>query len=332
MDVFIRVLFLALITLAVMVVAGLTTNVVLASRRHGGAINRRLGMIESGVSREETMLRLRRRAFSMGEGVPGPIRRWGDLLHRKLVQAGVTTPSVTMVTALMLAPIALFLVFAGLSYALGGGLAAGRIMLFAVLAMIIGALLPIVVINLIADRRRKKMAEQFPVALDIFVRGLRAGHPVAAALEMLTVEMPDPIGSEFGLVVDEVTYGADLREALEEMAERWDLDDLRMFVVSLSVQAETGGNLAEVLDNLAKVIRDRHALFMKVRALSSEGRMTAWILSVLPLFAFMIVFLGNPQFFLEVADDPAFVPSFGVLVLMWFIGVMMIRKLIDLKV
>ncbi|WP_265587336.1 type II secretion system F family protein [Sphingomicrobium arenosum] len=332
MDVFIRVLFLALITLAVMVVAGLTTNAILASRRHGGAINRRLGMIEAGATREETMLRLRRKAFTLGEGVPGPLRRWGDTLHRKLVQAGVVTPTPTMVISLMLAPVALFLFFASLSLLMGGTLGGGRIFLFIILSVIVGLLLPMVVINFVAERRRKKMGEQFPVALDIFVRGLRAGHPVAAALEMLTVEMPDPIGSEFGLVVDEVTYGADLREALEEMAERWDMDDLRMFVVSLSVQAETGGNLAEVLDNLSKVIRDRHALYMKVRALSSEGRMTAWILSLLPLLAFMIVFIGNPGFFLDVADDPAFIPSFGVLVLMWFIGVMMIRKLIDLKV
>ena len=332
MDVFIRVLFLALITLAVMVVAGLITNAVLASRSHGGAINRRLGMIESGVSREETMLRLRRRAFTMGDGAPGIIQKWGDTLHRKLVQAGVITPSVRMVTALMLAPLALFVLFMIVSASMAGGVSAGRVVLFIVLSIIIGALLPVAAINFKAERRRKKMEEQFPVALDIFVRGLRAGHPVAAALEMLTVEMPDPIGSEFGLVVDEVTYGADMREALEEMAERWDLDDLRMFVVSLSVQAETGGNLAEVLDNLSKVIRDRHALFMKVRALSSEGRMTAWILSLLPLFALLIVFTGNPGFFLDVADDPAFIPSFGIIVLMWFIGVLMIRRLIDLKV
>ena len=102
-----------------------------------------------------------------------------------------------------------------------------------------------------ANRTRKKMQEQFPVALDVFVRGLRAGHPIAAALDLLTVEMPDPIGSQFGIVVDEVTYGADLRDALQAMAERWDLDDMRMFVVSLSVQNETGGNLAEILENLS---------------------------------------------------------------------------------
>ena len=111
------------------------------------------------------------------------------------------------------------------------------------------------------------MQDQFPVALDVFVRGLRAGHPIAAALDLLTVEMPDPIGSQFGIVVDEVTYGADLRDALAAMADRWDLEDMRMFVVSLSVQSETGGNLAEILENLSKVIRERASMMLKVRAL-----------------------------------------------------------------
>ena len=92
--------------------------------------------------------------------------------------------------------------------------------------------------------------------------------------------MPAPIGPEFGIVVDEVTYGSELRDALQNMAERWDLEDMRMFVVSLSIQSETGGNLAEILENLTKVIRERQSMMMKVRALSSEGRMTAVMLSV----------------------------------------------------
>ncbi len=164
-------------------------------------------------------------------------------------------------------------------------------------------------INFKATRTRKRMEEQFPVALDVFVRGLRAGHPIASALELLTVEMPDPIGSQFGIVVDEVTYGAELRDALQNMAERWDLDDMRMFVVSLSIQNETGGNLAEILENLSRVIRERHAMLLKVRALSSEGRMTAVMLTVLPIFTFAMLFIFNPHFFMDVADDPWFVPA-----------------------
>jgi tight adherence protein B len=214
----------------------------------------------------------------------------------------------------------------------GSSLGMGRFLLLAVFALALGFGIPLLILQARAARRRKKMQEQFPVALDVFVRGLRAGHPVAAALDLLTVEMPDPIGSQFGLVVDEVTYGADLRDALADLAERWDLDDMRMFVVSLSVQQETGGNLAEILENLSKVIRERTSLFLKVRALSSEGRMTAIMLTVLPVLAFTGLFLFNPAFYLDVADDSAFVPGFVGLLLLYGIGVFTIRRMVDLKV
>ena len=105
-----------------------------------------------------------------------------------------------------------------------------------------------------------------------------------------------------------------------------------MFVVSLSIQNETGGNLAEILENLSRVIRERHAMLMKVRALSSEGRMTATMLTILPIFAFSMLFMFNPRFFLDVADDPWFIPGFGALIVLYIIGFLIIRKMIDLKV
>ena len=176
------------------------------------------------------------------------------------------------------------------------------------------------------------MEQQFPVALDIFTRSLRAGHPIAAAIQLVTEEMADPIGSEFGLVSDEVAYGADLSDALLAMAERWDLEDMRMFVVSISVQNETGGNLAEILENLSKVIRDRASMYMKVRALSSEGRMTGLMLTALPVLAFSALFMINPGFYLDVAQDPIFMIGFPGLLLLYLIGFISIRKIVDIKV
>jgi tight adherence protein B len=214
----------------------------------------------------------------------------------------------------------------------GIGISMGRLVISLTFAVVLGAMLPLMVLNFRATRTRKKMQEQFPVALDVFVRGLRAGHPIAAALDLLTVEMPDPIGSQFGIAVDEVTYGAELRDALQNMADRWDMEDMRMFVVSLSVQSETGGNLAEILENLSKVIRDRHAMMLKVRALSSEGRMTATMLTILPIFTFVMFFLFSPRFFLDVANDPWFIPGFGFLMVLYATGFMIMRKMVDLKV
>jgi tight adherence protein B len=250
-----------------------------------------------------------------------------------LMQAQLTIPTGRLMLFILIAP---FVVFFGLLMLMsawwGIGISTGRIMIAVAFAVLLGAVLPAMAINFKATRIRKRMEEQFPVALDVFVRGLRAGHPIAAALELLTVEMPDPIGSQFGLVVDEVTYGAELRDALQNMAERWDLDDMRMFVVSLSVQNETGGNLAEILENLSKVIRERHAMMLKVRALSSEGRMTAVMLTVLPILTFTVLFMFNARFFLDVANDPMFVPGFTILIILYIIGFIWIRKLVDLKV
>lgn len=107
---------------------------------------------------------------------------------------------------------------------------------------------------------------------------------------------------------------------------------MKMFVVSLSVQSQTGGNLAEILDNISKVIRDRHQMFLKVKALSSEGRMTAWMLTVLPIFGFVSIFLVAPQYYLESADDPIFLYGAISLIIMYALGVYIIRRLVDLKV
>jgi tight adherence protein B len=232
----------------------------------------------------------------------------------------------------LIAPVALFFVLLLFMGFTGMSVGVGRLLITATFSGLLGAALPVMVLNFKATKMRKKMQEQFPVALDVFVRGLRAGHPIAAALDLLTVEMPDPIGTQFGLAVDEVTYGADLRDALQNMAERWDLDDMRMFVVSLSVQSETGGNLAEILENLSQVIRERQSMFLKVRALSSEGRMTAIMLSVLPLLTFVLLFVLNPTFFLDVAGDPWFVPGFTMLIILYLIGFFTIRRMVDLKV
>jgi tight adherence protein B len=107
---------------------------------------------------------------------------------------------------------------------------------------------------------------------------------------------------------------------------------MRMFVVALSVQSETGGNLAEILENLSRVVRERHAMLLKVRALSSEGRMTATMLTILPIFAFVMLFMFNSRFFLDVANDPLFVPGFSALIMLYLIGFFTIRKMVDLKV
>ena len=329
----IRPLILAIIFAAVVLAVETLVRRLATNRAEGNAINLRLKLIGRGHDRAETLNLLRRSGSSMPQGLPPFLDKIARKFERMLMQAQVTVPTPRLMLAILIAPFVIFfLMLLLMSFWWGMGISSGRLVISLTFAVVLGAVLPLMVLNFLATRTRKKMQEQFPVALDVFVRGLRAGHPIAAALDLLTVEMPDPIGSQFGIAVDEVTYGAELRDALQSMAERWDMEDMRMFVVSLSVQSETGGNLAEILENLSKVIRDRHSMMLKVRALSSEGRMTATMLTILPIFTFVMFFIFSPRFFLDVANDPWFIPGFGFLIVLYITGFIIMRRMVDLKV
>lgn len=331
-DSWLKALALACIFGTVLLAVDALVRWLVSSRAEGRAINLRLKLIGQGRGHGEVMSLLRRSGSALPAGLPPLLARAGKKFERMLVAAQVTMPTGRLMLTILLAPVALFFFFLLVLAVANLPITFGRVLILGTFALALGALLPIMVLQFKANRTRKKMQEQFPVAVDVFVRGLRAGHPIAACLDLLTAEMSDPIGSQFGIVVDEVTYGAELRDALAAMADRWDLDDMRMFVVSLSVQSETGGNLAEILENLSKVIRERQSMMLKVRALSSEGRMTAIMLTALPVLAFTFLFIFNPTFYLDVSDDPAFVPGFVGLIVLYFIGFFTIRRMVDLKV
>ena len=161
-------------------------------------------------------------------------------------------------------------------------------------------LLPLLVLKFKRGRRQKKFGAQFPDALDIIVRSLRAGHPVPIAITMVAREMADPIGTEFGIVADEITYGADLETGMRNLYFRIGQDDLPLFVTAVAIQSSTGGNLGEILENLSGVIRQRFKMRRKIRALASEGRASAMILSSLPILMFLVIQVVTPDFYASV--------------------------------
>ena len=179
--------------------------------------------------------------------------------------------------------------------------------------------------------RMKLLEEQMPLALDVVNRALRAGHPVISAVRLASDEMGDPIGSEFGLIVDESTYGVEFRDALMNFARRTGSPDARFFAVSVSIQSETGGNLAEILEGLSTVIRSRAMLAKRVKALSSEGRASALLLSALPAFLIGFEMLTNPAYYTSKFSDPIFWPAVGSIFLSYLLGVYMIRRIINFK-
>lgn len=164
------------------------------------------------------------------------------------------------------------------------------------------AMVPYLTLRRMRKKRHKKFGMQLPEALDLITRGLRAGHPVPVALGMVGREMPDPVGSEFGLVADEITFGSDLVSALTAMYDRVGQEDLPLFVTAVSIQSTTGGNLREILDGLSQVIRERGKLRRKIRAISAEGRMSAIILTAVPIALLTVLTVFMPDFYEGVSD------------------------------
>ncbi|MBD3729566.1 MAG: type II secretion system F family protein [Sphingomonadales bacterium] len=332
LETIIKLAILLAIFATIFVASQFLLNSAWARRSHARAVNRRLRLIGEGNSREAVIAILRRHEGGDFANYPPIIAGILRKLQNSLRAASAPITLGQMLIAMAAGFVAVLAIAILLILGSGHTINAGVALMIVVIAICVAALLPIMFISALAQRRRKRIEEQFPVSLDVFVRALRAGHPVASAIDLLTKEMHDPIGSEFGLVADEVAYGAELNDSLAAMAERWDLEDIRMFVVSLSVQNETGGNLAEILENLSEVIRARASLYRKVRALSSEGRMTGWMLTILPVAAFIGLFTLNPAFYLEVAQERMFIIGFVGLIIMYIIGFVTIRMMVNIKV
>jgi len=243
---------------------------------------------KDAISRENVLIELRR---ERGLTSSGDYRLGLVALNRLVLQSGLTLGFARLV---IIFGIVAAVVFAALMVFRGSLLEAALGALFCITA------LPYFVLRVLRSRRQKKFGAQFPDALDIIVRSLRAGHPVPIALSMVAREMKDPIGSEFGIICDEITYGADLETALRNLYFRIGQEDLPLFVTAVAIQGSTGGNLGEILENLSSVIRDRFKMRRKIRALASEGRASALILSSLPFGMFLIIQIVAPDFYANV--------------------------------
>lgn len=182
------------------------------------------------------------------------------------------------------------------------------------------------------QQRLEKFEEQLPEALDLIGRALRAGHAFPSALKMVGDEMPDPIANEFRIAFDEVNYGISMQSALTNLAVRVPSMDLRYFVIAVLIQRETGGNLSEILDNISTIIRDRLKLIGKIRVLSAEGRMSAWILGLLPFVTASAIFLINPGFIAVLWHDTAGQKLIAAALVMMLIGFFWMRKIIRIHV
>ena len=278
-----------LVWLFVAISAGLTAEALyllfFSRASYRSQINRRLRLSRDQKSRENVLVALRReRGLTSGGhyqlGLVG--------LNRLVLQSGLTIglPRLIIIVAVIsvVAFVAVFLLRDDLVEASAA-------------ALVSATALPYLGLRMLRGNRQKKFAAQFPDALDTIVRSLRAGHPVPIAITMVGREMPDPMGSEFGMVSDEITYGADLETAMRNLYSRIGSDDLPLFVTAVGIQSSTGGNLGEILENLSGVIRQRFKMRRKIRALAAEGRASAMILSALPIGMFVVIQFLVPDFY-----------------------------------
>jgi tight adherence protein B len=180
--------------------------------------------------------------------------------------------------------------------------------------------------------RLRRIERQLPEALDLICRALRAGHAFPSALKMAGDEMPEPIAGELRIVHDEINYGVSLQQGLTHLSDRVPLTDLRYFVVAVLTQRESGGNLTEILGKLAHLIRERLKLLARVRVLSSEGRMSAWVLGLLPFLLGGAMTLINPEFMRPLWTDPMGHGFLKYMLGSMLVGVLIIRRIVRIRV
>jgi tight adherence protein B len=313
---------------AVVVLVQAACSILFSSRDRSRRLNRRLTMLESGMKHDEVYAALIR------DTAPPRVDLLG--IHQRLRtycrQAGLSvSPTRLLITVASVATLLWLASFMLLGAGGESGIAVnGIVSLLASWALSVSGAWFWVTRK--RHARLKKIEDQMPLALDIINRGLRAGHPVVSAVQLAANEMGDPIGTEFGLIVDETSYGLEFKDALTNFARRTGSPDAHFFAVSVGIQSQTGGNLAEILAGLASVIRGRCTLAKRVKALASEGRASAYVLSALPPMLVSFIALTQPSFYSSKFSDPIFWPTVVFICALYLLGWVMIHRIINFKV
>jgi tight adherence protein B len=283
-------------------------------------VNRRLKLLKDQPDRENILVQLRKeRGLTSSGGYSLKSVNFNQLV----LQSGLTVGIGRLVTFVAIGTVLVFVA----ALVVRGSLAQAL-----PLALFCGLVLPIMVLRFLRSRRQKAFGAQFPDALDMIVRSLRAGHPVPIAVSMVAREMRDPIGSEFGIVADEITYGADLESGLRNLYFRVGQDDLPLFVTAVAIQGTTGGNLGEILQNLSTVIRDRFKMRRKIRALAAEARASALILSSLPIAIFAVIQFVTPEFYASVWDEDITKKTLAVAGCWMMLGNFIMYRLVNFRI
>jgi len=286
-----------------------------------GKVNRRLEMLDKGGNREQVLEQLRKEMTQHMKSQSIPIY---SLLADKAQKANIAfTPTQLVI---------MMVVLSGASFVMLTFLTSVSVPVRSLVAVLMGIGGIYVWVSRTANKRMSMLGEQLPEAVELMVRSLRVGHPFSSAIAIVASEVPDPLGTEMGMISDEAAYGRDMGESLKTMAERLDNQDLRFLAVAVTIQQTSGGNLAEILDGLAKVIRARFRLFRRVQAITAEAKWSGNLLSGFPILALIGINLVKPDYFDEVMESPLFIPACLVVAAFLVLNIIVMRSLVDIKV
>ncbi len=285
-------------------------------------MNRRLADLAKRGQPESVLVALRRARAGEKTGVTrAPIL--GPLLRRAR-KADVPLNAVALLLLLVFLSGVLYVVFdAALRLPVG-------VSLF--LAGMASYMLLLTWLNGRVAAKLARFEEQLPDALDLIARSLRLGHPMAFAVSAVAREMPNPIGSEFEQTADEITYGMTVSEGLDRLSDRIDSQDLRFLAMAVSIQQQSGGSLAEVIDNLSSIVRSRFQMFRKVNAITAEGRWSGWFLSLFPIILIFVVRATQPDYFEQALESPNFRIAGLVALFMLVVNIIFMRMISTIKV
>lgn len=310
-------IFLAVLAL----VQGIYLTVFGKSISLNNRVNRRMQMLESGAGREQVLEQLRKEMSQHMKSKSIPLY---SILAEKAQKANIAfTPSQLIMVMAILTVVSFVLLTFGTT---------AVFVIRAVLSVVMGVGAVFVWVNNTAKKRLGMIEEQLPDAVELMVRSLRVGHPFTSAMQIVAKEVPDPLGSEMGVISDESAYGRDVGEALKHMAERLDMQDLRFLAVAVTIQQTSGGNLAEILDGLAKVIRARFKLFRRVKAITAEAKWSGMFLSVFPIGALVMINVIQPNYYDDVKETAAFIPACLVVAAFLVVNMFVMKALVNIKV
>ena len=308
-------IYVLIFVAVVVIVEGLYLTVFGKSISLDNRVSRRLALMQKNGNREQVLEQLRKEMSQhmKSRGIP-----LYSLLASKAQKANIAFSPQQLV--MIMAGLSVFSYF-GLTMATEADTPV-RI----IIALLMGVGGVYFWVNKKAKKRMTMMEEQLADAVELMVRSLRVGHPFASAIGIVAKEVPDPLGTEFGVIADESAYGRNVAECLKAFAERMDNQDLRFLAVAVSIQQQSGGNLAEILDGLSKVVRARYKLFRRVAAITAEAKWSGMFLSAFPLGALVAINMVDPNYYVEVKDAPVFIPA------AIFVGIMLTINVIYMKI